>query len=305
MGTPDFAVPSLRALLAARYEVVGVVTATDKMGGRGGKKRLQSAVKRFALERELPVLQPPNLKAPDFQEALAALRADLQIVVAFRMLPEAVWNMPPMGTFNLHASLLPRYRGAAPINWAVINGDTETGVTTFFIQHQIDTGDILLQESISIDPEETAGEVHDRLMEVGAAVVVRTVDGLQSGQLKASKQDDTLASPAPKLFRETCQIDFNQSARAVHNFIRGLSPYPAAWTTYAGQELKLLRARISEASTVAEPGTIESDNKQYIRVACGDGWIDLLELQLQGRKRMPSRDFLNGFEWPVGAQLNS
>lgn len=300
MGTPDFAVPTLRGLLEAGYEIVGVITATDKMGGRGGKQRLESAVKRFALRHHLHVLQPPNLKAADFIEELRSLEADLQIVVAFRMLPEVVWAMPPMGTFNLHASLLPKFRGAAPINWAIIRGEQETGVTTFFIQHQIDTGDLLLQRSTSIGPDDTAGDLHDRLMEIGSEVVLETVRGLESGTLQPKKQDDTAATPAPKLFRDTCRIDFQQPAQAVHNFVRGLHPYPTAWTTLDGQELKILRTQLLDEPHSLLPGTIISDNKLSIRIACGERFVEVLELQLQGRKRMPTRDFLNGFEFAEG-----
>lgn len=298
MGTPDFAVPSLKILVEEGFNVVGVVTATDKYGGRGKKQLLESPVKQYAKSKGIPVLQPKNLKSSDFQEALRALNANLQVVVAFRMLPESVWDMPELGTFNLHGSLLPRYRGAAPINWAVINGDQETGVTTFFIRHEIDTGDVLFQERMPIGPNETAGEVHDRMMELGARVVLRTVKAIEANDYTLQKQDDAQATKAPKVFRETCEIDFSQPVEKVHNFIRGLSPYPAAWTTLDGKQLKILRAHYEKANVADSPGTFESDNKSWIKVAAKDGWLVLEELQLQGRKRMKTNDFLNGFSFP-------
>lgn len=297
MGTPDFAVPSLEILVREGFNVVGVVTATDKLGGRGKKQLLQSPVKQFAVAQDIPVLQPKNLKSPEFQEELRALQANLQVVVAFRMLPEAVWNMPEQGTFNLHGSLLPRYRGAAPINWAVINGDEETGVTTFFIRHEIDTGDVLFQEKMPIGPNETAGEVHDRMMILGAKTVLKTVRAIESGNYTLKKQEDAQATRAPKIFRETCEIDFNQPVRKVHDFVRGVSPYPAAWTTLDGKQLKILRASYQKTKVNVPPGTFESDNKSQIKVAAADGWLIIEELQLQGRKRMKTSDFLNGFSF--------
>ena len=297
MGTPDFAVPSLLALIEQDYPVVGVVTATDKWGGRGGKKLLQSAVKQAALEHNIPVLQPEKLRAAEFLEALSALEADLQIVVAFRMLPEIVWDMPKLGTFNLHGSLLPKYRGAAPINWAIINGEEATGLTTFFITHKIDTGDMLLQASIPIGPNETAGDLHDRMMEIGAKLVIESVNLIETGDFRLQQQNDQLASPAPKLHRENLQIDFAQSCQAVHNFIRGLSPYPAAWTTMKGQVLKIFRTEIIQGSHSLVPGTILQDGK-LLKVACADGFLSLLKLQLAGRRRMDVQDFLNGVEIP-------
>jgi methionyl-tRNA formyltransferase len=297
MGTPDFAVPSLRILVQNGYKVAGVVTATDKYGGRGKKQLLESPVKKYAVEQGIPVLQPKNLKSPEFQEDLRALNANLQVVVAFRMLPETVWDMPEYGTFNLHGSLLPRYRGAAPINWAVINGDAETGVTTFFIRHKIDTGDVLFQEKMPIGPNETAGAVHDRMMLLGAETVLKTVKAIESGDYQLQKQDDALATKAPKLFRETCEIDFTQPIEKVHNFVRGLSPYPAAWTTLEGKQLKILRAHYEKADLDATPGTFRSDNKSWIKIAAPDGWLVVEELQMQGRKRMKANDFLNGFSF--------
>ena len=297
MGTPEFAVPSLDILAKNGYQIAGVVTATDKTGGRGGKQLLQSAVKKYALENGLPILQPDKLKSPEFLEQLQQLRADLQVVVAFRMLPELVWSMPRYGTFNLHGSLLPKYRGAAPINWAVINGEKETGVTTFFIQHEIDTGDLILQERMPIGEDETAGEVHDRMMLLGAQAVLKTVRAIESGNYILQKQDERLASKAPKLFHETCQIDFQQPTQKVHDFIRGLSPYPTAWTVLENQELKIFRAEQSSEPLSHPPGVFASDNKRYIRISTLDGYIELLELQLQGRKRMSVKDFLNGFSF--------
>jgi methionyl-tRNA formyltransferase len=297
MGTPDFAVPSLKVLVENGFNVVGVVTATDKYGGRGKKQLLESPVKKYAVEQNIPVLQPKNLKSPEFQEELRALNANLQVVVAFRMLPEAVWDMPTHGTFNLHGSLLPRYRGAAPINWAVINGDRETGVTTFFIRHEIDTGDVLFQEKMPIGPNETAGEVHDRMMMLGAETVLKTVKAIESGDYSLQKQDDAQATKAPKIFRETCEIDFGQPVEKVHNFVRGLSPYPAAWTTLDGKQLKILRTRYEKADIDVRPGTFKSDNKSWIKIAAPDGWLVVEELQLQGRKRMKTNDFLNGFSF--------
>ena len=293
MGTPEFAVPSLEALLEAGYPVVGVITATDKMGGRGGKQLLESPVKKAAVHHGIPVLQPRNLKSEAFQESLRELRADLQIVVAFRMLPEAVWDMPPLGTFNLHGSLLPMYRGAAPINWAVINGETETGGTTFFIRHEIDTGDMLLQTRLPIGENDTAGDVHDRLMLQGAQLVVETVQLIEAGAYTLQKQDDSAATPAPKLNREMARIDFNRPAREVHNFVRGLSPWPAAWTELEGKQLKLIRSRVGKPLSGVQPGTIEASGDE-IRVACADAWLLVDELQLAGRRRMTTAEFLRG-----------
>lgn len=296
MGTPDFAVPSLEILIENGYEVVGVVTATDKLGGRGGKQLLESAVKKAAVKHDIPVLQPNNLKATDFLEELRALKADLQIVVAFRMLPEAVWNMPKLGTFNLHGSLLPKYRGAAPLNWAIMNGDQETGVTTFFLQHEIDTGDMLLQGKMPIGPNDTAGDVHDKLMHIGAELVLSTVMLIEEDDYRTQKQNDELATPAHKLFRENCEIDFAKPAQTVHNFVRGLSPYPTAWTTLNGETLKVIKTSLEEGMHQLSPGTIITDGKKELKVACGNGYVHLEELQLAGRRRMDKVSFLNGNE---------
>jgi methionyl-tRNA formyltransferase len=307
MGTPDFAVASLEILLNNGYEVAAVVTAPDKPGGRLGVQ--ESAVKKFALARGLKILQPEKLKNPEFLEELRALKADLQIVVAFRMLPEVVWNMPPLGTMNLHGSLLPKYRGAAPINWAIIRGENETGVTTFLLRHEIDTGDLLFQEKIPIGPDETAGELHDRMMQIGAQLVLKSVQALEIGQAHPVPQADTEATHAPKIFHETCRLDFEQSARDVHNFIRGLSPYPGAWTSWEGKTLKIFRSSLLDAGTCPEserkaPGTVISDGKNYLKVAVSDGFVGVLELQLEGKKRMPVRDFLNGHKLSDAVNLH-
>lgn len=295
MGTPEFAVPSLETLLDNDYEVVGVVTAADKRGGRGKKKLIESAVKRLAARRKLPILQPHNLKDPDFVAQMRRLNADLQVVVAFRMLPKVIWSMPPKGTFNLHGSLLPKYRGAAPINWAIINGESETGVTTFFIQQAIDTGDILFQEKMPIGEQETAGDVHDRMMLLGARVVLKTVRAIESDDYTLKKQDDSQASNAPKLHHDTCEIDFDQPTKKVHDFIRGLSPYPAAWTTLDSQELKILRTTPEPSAHQLPPGTFIPENQKQLRIATADGFIQVHELQLAGRRRMSVVDFLNGY----------
>lgn len=296
MGTPDFAVASLRILVENDYNVVGVITTTDKYGGRGGKRLIESAVKKYAVSQDIPVLQPKNLKAADFQAELKTLNANLQIVVAFRMLPKAVWAMPELGTFNLHGSLLPKYRGAAPINWAVINGEEETGVTSFFLKQEIDTGDMLFQEHLPIGENETAGEVHDRMMNLGAEVVLKSVQAIESGDYKLQAQKDQLATRAPKIYHETCEIDFHQSTEKVHNFIRGLSPYPAAWTTLDGLKLKVLRTEKRIEKHDLKPAIFSTDNKHFLRIATLDGFVEVLELQLAGRKGMKTKDFLNGYK---------
>lgn len=299
MGTPDFAVPALNILVENGYDVAAVITATDKRGGRGNKKILQSAVKKYALKKGLNVLQPKNLRAPEFVEELKKLEADLQVVVAFRMLPKIVWAMPRYGTFNLHGSLLPRYRGAAPINWSIINGDKETGVTSFFIQQEIDTGDLLFQENMPIGENDTAGIIHDRMMILGAEVVLKTVQAIEKDEYDLQKQDDSLATKAPKIYRETCEINFDQTTEKVHNFIRGLSPYPAAWTTLDGLQLKILKTTKDLQSHELKAGTIVSDNKKEIKIATQDGFVQVHELQLQGKKRLKTRDFLNGFSFSI------
>jgi methionyl-tRNA formyltransferase len=312
MGTPEFAVASLDALVQAGCNIIAVITAPDKPAGRG-MKLTESAVKKYAVEKQLQVLQPVKLKDPEFLQTLKGLQADLQIVVAFRMLPEVVWNMPPMGTINLHGSLLPQYRGAAPINWAVINGEKQTGVTTFKLQHEIDTGDILLQDSFPIGDDDTAGEVHDRMKEIGAQLLVKTVDGLTKGILEEKPQSIGNASTvaqhqpavgnenpiielkhAPKLFTETCKIDWNQPVAVIHNLIRGLSPYPAAFTTLNDKSLKIYKAKKEAHASPKSPGSIETDNKTYLKFAAADGYIHVVELQLEGKKRMNVDDFLRG-----------
>ncbi len=292
LGTPEFAVAPLRLLLENNYDVVAVVTAPDREGGRLGT--IQSAVKKFAVERDLPVLQPERLKNAAFLEELASFRADLQIVVAFRMLPEVVWTMPRLGTFNLHGSLLPKYRGAAPINWAVINGEAETGCTTFFLKHEIDTGDLLFSEKLPIGPDETAGEVHDRMMEIGAKLVLKTVRAIENGTAVGQPQHLSLVSHAPKIFHETCQLDFEKTVGELHNLVRGLAPHPGAWTTFEGKNLKIFKTQKLETVHSETPGSWETDGKKRLRFAAKDGWLEVLELQIEGKRRMSATDFLNG-----------
>ena len=300
MGTPDFAVESLRTLVDGGYNVVAVVTMPDKPAGRGHQLQY-SAVKQYALSVGLPLLQPERLKDEDFLAQLKSYNADLQIVVAFRMLPEVVWNMPRLGTFNLHASLLPQYRGAAPINWAVMNGDHETGATTFMLQHEIDTGNIILQERMPIAADENVGSVHDRLMLMGADLVTRTVDAIieadnQGLSVPTVPQDNTIElRPAPKIFKDTCAINFSQSAEQVYNHIRGLSPYPAAWISQMPLSHPL--AELLQGAKVYKAAvTQHAEQKGHIIVPCADGYIDLLELQLPGKKRMEAAALLNGLK---------
>lgn len=297
MGTPEFAVASLEALLDAGSEVVGVVTAPDKPAGRG-QKLTESAVKQFAVEKGLKVLQPEKLKNPEFLAELKALNADLQVVVAFRMLPEVVWNMPPKGTINLHASLLPQYRGAAPINWAIINGEKESGVTTFFIKQEIDTGAILFVEKITIDENTTAGEYHDRLMNKGAGLLVKTVKAIESGRYTEQPQEQLIEGQelkhAPKIFKEDCRIDWDQPVEKVYNLIRGLSPYPASYTDLNGKTFKIYKATKETATPNAEPGSYLTDNKTYLKFACVNGYISVADVQLEGKKRMGIEEFLRG-----------
>ena len=303
MGTPDFAVESLRALVEGGYNIVAVITMPDKPVGRHGSQLQPSPVKQYAVEHGLKVMQPTNLKDPAFVEELRSLKADLQIVVAFRMLPEVVWQMPPLGTFNAHASLLPKYRGAAPINWAVINGDTETGMTTFFLKHEIDTGDIIQQVKIPIHETDNVETVHDKLMLLSGQLVTETVDNIIAGTITSVPQDsikDIEPTPAPKIFRDTCRINWNQPAKKVYDFIRGLSPYPAAWTTLNGKSVKIYEAGIdtSHASTNEDmkPGTILTDHKSRLQVATAKGRLDIKVMQLEGKKRMPVSDLLKGLK---------
>lgn len=294
MGTPEFAVSSLDILVQNGYEIVGVITVPDKPAGRGHKLQ-QSAVKKYALEHNLPILQPEKLKDPVFIEQLQALNADLQVVVAFRMLPAVVFQMPRYGTFNLHASLLPQYRGAAPINWAVINGDTESGVTTFFIEQQIDTGNIIFQEKTPIAPNQTAGELHDVLMDIGAKLVLKTVQAIEAGNCTTQPQPNLPElRPAPKIFTETCCINWQQPTAQVYNFVRGLSPYPAAFTTLHDKILKIYQAKPIIEMYNQTAGTFVTDQKTYLHIATADGWIDVLELQMEGKKRMGVQEFLRG-----------
>lgn len=303
MGTPEFAVPSLRALVAGGYHVVAVVTTPDKPAGRGQKLH-ESDVKVAARELGLPVLQPVKLRDPEFVEALRALRPDLGIVIAFRMLPEIVWAMPRLGTFNLHASLLPQYRGAAPINWAIINGETETGVTTFLLNHEIDKGAILDQVRVPIGPEDTVGTMYERLMNIGTSLVTQTVDRISAGDITPVEQqsvDERTLHPAPKIFKEDCRIDWTRPGKRIVDFIRGLSPYPAAWTEMyregnaAPSTVKIFSATFEQAQHDEPCGTIESDGRTLIRVACADGWITLGELQLAGKKRLAVHELLLGW----------
>lgn len=297
LGTPEFAVASLEALIEAGANVVAVVTAPDKPAGRGMQLQ-QSAVKQYALAQNLPVLQPEKLKDPGFLADLASYKADLQVVVAFRMLPEAVWNMPLLGTINVHGSLLPQYRGAAPINWAIINGEEETGVTTFKLQHEIDTGDILLQKRITILPDDNVGTVYEKLMHAGAELLVETIKGLAAGTLKETSQTEipvTGLKHAPKIFKEHTQIDWNKPAGDIHNLIRGLSPYPAAYTMLQGKVFKIYRSHIQQGMRDATPGTYDTDGKSYLRFAAADGWVYVDEVQHEGKKRMDIASFLRGF----------
>jgi methionyl-tRNA formyltransferase len=314
MGTPEFAVASLDQLIKNKMEVVAVITVPDKPAGRGQLMH-QSAVKKYALEQGLKLLQPAKLKDDIFLNELKELRADLQIVVAFRMLPEVVWCMPPLGTYNLHASLLPKYRGAAPINWAIINGETETGVTTFKLVHEIDAGTILLQKKVPIAADMTAGQLHDLLMNVGADLLVETVNHIQASvnsgkELKFIPQQESLVCHAPKLFKETCNINWNDSALKIYDLIRGLSPYPTAFTEISGPKedillLKIFEAKYSLESHTETNGSLITDGKLFLKVYVSDGVIEITDLQLQGKKRMKVQEFLRGFKFENGSKLVS
>jgi methionyl-tRNA formyltransferase len=299
MGTPQFAVTSLDALIKAGCNIVAVVTAPDKPAGRGQKLN-ESAVKQYAVEHGIKVLQPEKLKNTEFLDELRALNADLQVVVAFRMLPEVVWNMPPRGTINLHASLLPQYRGAAPINRVLMNGEAESGVTTFFLKHEVDTGDILFTEKVTLSGRETAGELHDRLMHKGAGLLVKTVKGVESGRYKENPQSQLLAGielkAAPKIFKEDCLIDWNQPALAIYNKIRGLSPVPTAYTTLNGKILKIFRAEYETEAHDLQPGHYLTDHKTYLKFAADDGFLSVTEVQLEGKKQMGIAEFLRGMK---------
>lgn len=306
MGTPEFAVESLKALVENGYNVVAVVTMPDKPAGRGHKMQF-SAVKEYALSQNLPILQPEKLKDEQFLQGLKSYNADLQIVVAFRMLPEVVWSMPPYGTFNLHASLLPQYRGAAPINWAIMNGEKETGATTFFLTHEIDTGKIILQKKLSIEETDNAGNIHDKLMVMGAQMVTETVDLLLEDKISAVSQEELISAeihlkPAPKIFKETCELNLHLSVEQAHNFVRGLSPYPAAWTSVhlpQWQEpvvLKIFETKSEKIVHKESVGTVVTDFKKDLKIAFSDGYLHLIELQAPGKKRMKVNDFLNGLK---------
>lgn len=297
-GTPEFAVASLDALVSNGYNIKAVVTMPDKVAGRG-HKLIQSDVKKYAVEKGLPLLQPEKLKSPEFVDALREIDADLFIVIAFRMLPEIVWSMPRLGTFNLHGSLLPKYRGAAPINRAIMNGETETGITTFFLKHEIDTGDMIEQRRIEITPEDNAGTIHDRLMEIGAECVVHTVESIIDGTLKTEPQPEGEFIPAPKIFKEDCKIDWNKSATEIFNHIRGLSPYPAAWCKMQDINGKVIDVKIFEAKPLdleskEETGSVKISDKKLF-VASGNGWLEILSLQPAGKKRMEASAFLLGY----------
>lgn len=311
MGTPEFAVEPLRRLVEGGYNVVGVITMPDKPAGRGHKIQF-SPVKEYALAHGLPLLQPEKLKNEEFLEALRQWRADLQIVVAFRMLPEVVWNMPRLGTFNLHASLLPQYRGAAPINWAVINGETETGITTFFLKHEIDTGEVIQQVRIPVADTDNAGVVHDKLMSLGGELVVETVDAILSGNIHSVPQEEMAVGelkPAPKIFKETCRINWNQSPKKIYDFIRGLSPHPTAWTELTAPDGSTLVVKLFESGKICEEhalpvGTIQTDGKKFFHVAVPGGFVSILSLQLPGKKRLKVDEFLRGFRLTSEYRMN-
>ncbi len=302
MGTPDFAVESLKTLVENEYNIVGVITAPDRPAGRGQKIH-QSPVKEYAVAQNIPVLQPEKLKNPAFLDDLKALRADLQIIVAFRMLPEVVWNMPPMGSFNLHGSLLPHYRGAAPINWAVINGEKETGVSTFFLQHEIDTGHIIFQEKVTIEEADNAGSIHDKLMVIGAQLVLKTVQAIEADAIHTIPQADLLgdeeSKEAPKIFKDDCRIQWAESATLIRNKIRGLSPYPTAWTELEFEDGKTLSMKLFAAQFKSDlslaPGEVQTDGKTYLAIGTNDQALAITELQLAGKKRMTVTDFLRGY----------
>lgn len=295
MGTPDFAVASLDILVQNGYDIAAVITAPDRLGGRGMKQIIESPVKKYAVEHNIRILQPEKLRNEDFLKELKELNAELQIVVAFRMLPEVVWNMPPLGTFNLHASLLPKYRGAAPINWAIINGEKTTGCTTFFLTHEIDTGNILLQNEINIDEQDTAGSLHDKLMTTGANLVLQTVRGIESQSITPFPQTGE-PSLAPKIFHDTCRIDWNTSVDKAYDFIRGLSPYPGAWTTVNGVQLKIYETKKHKSASVETAGKYEFLDKKVLRMYCNNGYLEIISVQAEGKRRMSITEYLNGLQ---------
>ena len=295
MGTPEFAVPSLEILYNAGYEIVAVITSPDRLGGRGRKELIESDIKKFAKSKYLTILQPKNLKNEKFVEELKAYKADVQIVVAFRMLPEVVWNMPPKGTYNLHGSLLPKYRGAAPINWAIIKGEKTTGVTSFKLKHEIDTGSILFQKEIPIYNSDNASSLHDRMKYVAAEIVLKSVQAIVKNEINLKEQDNSLVSHAPKLKKENTQIDFNQKGDAIVNFVRGLALYPCAWTSWNGKSVKVIKCKFKPDKAVYS-GNILTDNKNFVRIVCQNGWIEINELQYPGKRKMLIKEFLNGFD---------
>lgn len=299
MGTPEFAVPSLEILLKNKKNVVAVVTAEDKPQGRG-QKTIMSPVKEVAVKNGIKVLQPSKLKDPEFIAELKSLNADVQVVVAFRMLPELVWAMPPRGTFNLHASLLPQYRGAAPINWAIINGESKTGVTTFFIQQEIDTGAIIFQEAETISESDDAGSLYNRLMQKGALLVLKTVEAIETGNVKTQIQKSHIdVKPAPKIFKETCKIDWNKDGVAIKNFVRGLSPYPGAWMNIGDKQCKLFKVEFRKAQTDLRPGELSTDQKSFIQIGSRDGIVSIYEFQLEGKRKMNVEEFFRGNKLPI------
>jgi len=296
MGTPGFAVPSLDILYKAGYDIVAVITAPDKYGGRGRKKLIQSEVKTYALEHNLKVMQPTNLKSLKFNAELKSLKADLQFVVAFRMLPEMVWSMPQHGPYTLHGSLLPRYRGAAPINWAIMKGDKLTGVTSFKLQHAIDTGSMYQQREIPIYPFDTAGDLHDRMKWIAADLVLDTTNAIANDTIVLKAQNEAEVTHAPKLNKENTKLDFSQNSKAIYDMIRGLNPFPTSWMDIDGKPTKIYKAQYRIESHNDDVGTLSTDNKSYISIASPDGYIDLLELQMSGKKRMSVKEFLNGYK---------
>ncbi len=301
MGTPDFAVPSLRLLHETGHDIAAVVTAPDRKRGRG-QKLSPTPIKEFAVAHDIPVLQPDALKDPGFAGELRSFDAECFVIVAFRILPETVFTIPPRGSFNLHASLLPKYRGAAPINWALINGEDRSGVTTFFLRQKVDTGNIILQEAVDLHENMTAGQLHDMLAALGADVVLRTVQMIEEGTAVARQQNDAAASPAPKIFRESCAIDWSKDARDVHNHIRGLSPYPAAWTILDGKQMQILISRVAEEDSSGPAGSITHD-ENVLRVQCGRGSVRLYEIKPEGRKRMSVEEYLRGHRVPEPARF--
>lgn len=301
MGTPAFAVPSLRILIESGYEIPAVVTASDKPRGRG-QQVSYTAVKEFALQHKIPILQPETMKDPKFIAEVQRINPDLIIVVAFQILPRDVYTIPKLGSFNLHASLLPKYRGAAPINWAIINGEQETGVTTFFLQEKVDTGSILLQRRVRIEPDETAGELYHKLATIGAETVLQTTQLIERNEAKPYQQDDSIASPAPKIFKEHCRIDWTKSAQYIHNFVRGLSPSPGAWTTYNDKMIKIFKIATA-TSTSTHAGAIMKRDEYMLMVAVGDGAVSILEIQQQGKRRLGIEEFLRGSSIAVGEKF--